>query len=427
MMGVAIGVAGAKSISAALAGNKSVKRLVLPENAVSDAGAVALAASLSGSRIEELHLPRCGIGSAGAEAIGRALQGTSALRLVQLAGNRAIGDKGAAGIAQGLAKVVASSKRRTLRLNLIDCGIGADGASALGRALASQSFASSRTLIVDLNLERNVGIGDAGALALADALRLRVDALRLGGSGVGESGATAIAEALGRRPNSGPASILSALDLSRNPKVGDTGASAVAAAAALAGTKDLNLSSCGFGDAASVALAEALGTGRIGRLVAAANALSDAAAERLADALERLNRAGRIGAVELLDLRYNRVGDAGAQALARVLEARQAVAGPEAQATFFSRPPEGSKSLLEPDNAFKREGWSEGASTAIPFRTPTVLLQGNAGVARATLARFDAIARAERKRMAAVRKRAREEWAAKAKEARERPSRTREL
>ena len=98
-------------------------------------------------------------------------------------------------------------------LNLSDCGIGDDGAAALAEALRSN------TSLTKLGLWVNEDIGDEGAKALAGALKVNttVEELILDACGIGDDGAAAFAEAL--RSNTS----LTKLWLDRNDGIGEQG------------------------------------------------------------------------------------------------------------------------------------------------------------------------------------------------------------
>ena len=131
--------------------------------------------------------------------------------------------------------------------NYVSDHVGDAGAMALAEAL------KRNRKLTTLNLGRN-RIGDVGVTALAEALKSnrKLVYLNLGRNSIGDVGATALAEAL--KSNS----VLKTLHLGRN-SIGDVGATAVAEALKSNGAlTTLNLEPNAIGDAGATALAEAL-------------------------------------------------------------------------------------------------------------------------------------------------------------------------
>lgn len=127
-----------------------LRQLRLHENAIGDAGAIALARSRMRS-IEDLDLQTCAIGDAGvAELAGS--PNMRAVRRWRLGGNP-IGDAGARAIAESI------HTRGLTSLDLARCRVGDEGALAL---------AANATAALTLALAQNP-IGDAGAAALIES------------------------------------------------------------------------------------------------------------------------------------------------------------------------------------------------------------------------------------------------------------------
>ena len=113
----------------------------------------------------------------------------------------------------------------------------------------------SNTRVTIVDLDGNTEIGDEGAKALAEALKVNatVKTLWLKSCGIGDDGAVALAEAL--RSNTS----LTEVYLWYNKEIGDEGAKALAEALkGNATVKTLDLHGCGIGDDGAAALAEAL-------------------------------------------------------------------------------------------------------------------------------------------------------------------------
>lgn len=201
--------AGAAELAAALSGGAGVRRLYLAENGISDAGATALADALVA----------CG-------RAGQALRASS-LHLLNLAFN----------------------------------DVGVAGVNALARALRARCVRLRR-----LELCGNAACGDAGAVALAEALMVRgcsLEELRMRRCGVGSSGARALSAAFGApavsalAPRAQP--MLKFLELDQNA-IGDNGAVSLAEGLAMPGCalEHLSLDDCGVKQRGALALAAAL-------------------------------------------------------------------------------------------------------------------------------------------------------------------------
>ena len=166
------------------------------------------------------------------------------------------------------------------------------------------------------------GVGDAGATALADALRGNgtLTALELGGCGVGAAGGVALAAALRDTSNR----TLTRLGLRRNSLLGEEGVVALASAVqgGGCGLESLALQGVGAGDSGAAALGRALlaplgGHGAAPRLASLdlrENGLTAACAPELAAGV-----GNGTGCLRTLLLGGNGLGDEGAAALAAAL------------------------------------------------------------------------------------------------------------
>ena len=141
-------------------------------DAIGDAGTVALAAALrmamkndgdNTNGLVELDLSSCNVGDAGAEALALALS---------------------------------SNPGCLIRLDLSNNKISDAGAKALGRALVDASH-SSGAVFEQIILDNNVGIGDDGAAALAEAMALgAVEMISMRSCSVQAQGSAAFGKAL---------------------------------------------------------------------------------------------------------------------------------------------------------------------------------------------------------------------------------------
>jgi hypothetical protein len=175
--------------------------------------------------------------------------------------NNHLGNEGARAIAEVLGRGAVGTAGCVLwpptKLDLTHNGIGDGGAMALADALEASPAPALQELVLWHN-----DIGEAGGRALARGLQSptsKLRALRLWSNAVGDGGAAALAEAVRR---GGSLAALRTLDLADNG-VGDAGAKALAAALGQEGGCALNaleLSSNQIGEAGLAALAAQLGT-----------------------------------------------------------------------------------------------------------------------------------------------------------------------
>jgi hypothetical protein len=130
LLGCSIGARGLRSIGEALKVNKTLTNLSFTSMKIGDAGAAIVADALvSNTSLTKLHMSSCGIGAVGLKAIAKVLEINTSLRALCIDNNSKIGDAGALALADALA-----SKRSLFGTNLLRCGIGEQGAMALGRA-----------------------------------------------------------------------------------------------------------------------------------------------------------------------------------------------------------------------------------------------------------------------------------------------------
>lgn len=182
---------GIESMAASLHTNRSLQKLDMSINELYSEGAIEFGTALKNNRsLTFLNLERNEIGAEGAIAISEALKQNNSLKRIILSGNPLIGDQGAVAIGQGLAV------NRTLEeLELVACGIGVNGAKAIGQALASSCEAPS--CLSTLRLEKNK-IGPIGGAAIAIGLErsTSLEKLYLSRNELGAEGAMALAVAL---------------------------------------------------------------------------------------------------------------------------------------------------------------------------------------------------------------------------------------
>jgi Ran GTPase-activating protein (RanGAP) involved in mRNA processing and transport len=161
--GCAVGADGARALARAC--GASTETLVLRDNALGDAGALAVAAALSStesSRLASLDLGCVGVGAAGAAAVARAARG---VRDLSLFGNASMGNEGLMAFASDDPET--SQALSTLKsLDLGGCGADEAGLIAFADALASS--AARLPMLETLVVGGNPGTqGDAWEPALA--------------------------------------------------------------------------------------------------------------------------------------------------------------------------------------------------------------------------------------------------------------------
>ena len=165
----------------------TLKYLYLPNNNISDGGAVALAQALHhNSTLQVLDLSNNNISDGGAVAIAQALHHNSTLERLCLSNNN-ISDGGAVALAQALHHN-STLKKMYLSNNNISDG----GAVALAQSLHHNST------LRELDLSNN-NISDAGAVAIAQALHHNSTLERLylyGNDAIGKEGTHQLVQAL---------------------------------------------------------------------------------------------------------------------------------------------------------------------------------------------------------------------------------------
>lgn len=387
-----IGATGAEAFAEALKGGAKLEHLDLGRNNVGPRGAAHLAGALAaGSCLLSLRLPVNKLGDAGAKAFVGALgappsSGGAGLDTLDLGANQ-VRDAAATELARVLGKGLAPLRCLGLKYNSLtnagvialaeaveggrnrslqnieltgntDCTADALNRLTTGLRRNSSSIVAYEPLSAVLELVSagayrvdlsEVSVGLAGSRRLAVALagpRVRAREIVAANAGIGDAGTAAIADALVMR-----AAALEVLNLSWN-LVGVNGAEALARLLRVPACdlQVLNLECNNLGDAGVVALAAALGGeegGSVRSLRLASNNIAATGARALAAALQRgcpalaeldlsCNRLGVAGAVALapalaeaglqplgaLKLTVNRLGDAGAAALAEALVAR---------------------------------------------------------------------------------------------------------
>ena len=161
--GCAVGADGARALARAC--GASTETLILRDNALGDAGALAVAAALSStesSRLASLDLGCVGVGAAGTAAVARAARG---VRDLSLFGNASMGNEGLMAFAGDDPETSrALSALRSLDLG----GCGADEAGLVAFADALARDAARLPMLETLVVGGNPGTqGDAWEPALA--------------------------------------------------------------------------------------------------------------------------------------------------------------------------------------------------------------------------------------------------------------------
>ncbi|XP_052402524.1 NACHT, LRR and PYD domains-containing protein 12 isoform X35 [Carassius gibelio] len=219
----------------------------------------------------------CGVTAEGCSALRSALRSNSSqLRKLDLTGNK-VGVKGLKLISDALKDP--HCKLETLRL--WECGVTDEGCSALSSALRSNS-----SQLRELDLTGNK-VGDTGVKLISDALKdphCKLEKLGLWECGVTDEGCSALSSAL--RSNS---SQLRELSLSHN-RVGDTGVKLISDALKDPHCKleELRLWSCGVTDEGCSALSSALrsNSSPLRELNLSWNKVGDTGVKLISDALK---------------------------------------------------------------------------------------------------------------------------------------------
>lgn len=255
--------------------------------------------------------------AAGAPTLSLGSLRLSATELVQTS-NRILGDSGCA-LACGF---VTSYGARLQVLKLADCNIGDAGCASVARLAGGLAGPSLR----ELNLSSN-RVGDKGALSIADALPTcdMLERIVLDRNDIGKKGAEALAK---RLPRSEVRDLVLGSHLGGNPRIGDAGGEALAAAlddrmprlAANRATRlqYLSLECCGIGDKGAMAIARMLPQSAIVTLSLARGEMTDVAAMALFIALPPT--------VEALDLTGNLLSDDAGTAIGDMLHKKPKLA-----------------------------------------------------------------------------------------------------
>ena len=146
----------ARRIAAALERNDALRRLFLPYNSITDAGAAHLADAVRATgTLSQLDLGCNLITDVGARALADALKANGSLRSLELWGNK-LGDAGAEHVADAL-----EENEGLMRLNLLGCRLGDKGAHKIAVALRENEKTAMRHLVMGSN-----NISGKGAKAL---------------------------------------------------------------------------------------------------------------------------------------------------------------------------------------------------------------------------------------------------------------------
>ncbi|WP_316750193.1 leucine-rich repeat domain-containing protein [Streptomyces herbicida] len=258
-----------------------------------------------------LDLCKQGVGAEGAALIADALaQGPSPVRHLLL-GTDALGDDGAAAVAESTRDV------ETLYL-------GCNGITAGGACRIADSLRASPQVVTGVWLKRNPlgsGGGQAAAELIESARSLRT--LDVVQTGLDAPGAAVLADALLAAAEGGRR--IERLFVGGNP-LGESGARALAAVVAGGAVDELYVSAARLGDTGALRLAEALDRapyGRLTRLAVASNGIGPAAAARLVTAATAagvtLLDLGRVRAASVLAAEDNRLDLTAAETIAAAL------------------------------------------------------------------------------------------------------------
>ena len=207
-------------------GNKTLQKLWLGWNQISDEGATALAHAMKGNTtLRLLSLDHNKISDEGVTALAQALKGNATLQTLWLGWNQ-ISDEGATALAHAM-----KGNTTLQELYLHNNQISDEGATALAHAM------KGNTTLQRLSLGNNQ-ISDEGATALAHAMKgnTMLQRLSLGNNQISDEGATALAHAIKGNTT------LQKLYLD-NDQISDEGVTALAYA--LSGNTKLSIYACG--------------------------------------------------------------------------------------------------------------------------------------------------------------------------------------
>jgi hypothetical protein len=168
----------ARELAEALKDSPEVHTFDLSSNNIGENGTASVAQALHAHHgVQCLDLSLSSIGGGGGAALGKMLTFNTALLQLRLMSCK-LGDEGAAGLARGLA-----SNRTLTEIDIAINAIGTAGAKAIAAALAAN------TVLKCLTIGCNPEIGDAGAIAIMDAVGAVATAAGTAGGGGGRGGA----------------------------------------------------------------------------------------------------------------------------------------------------------------------------------------------------------------------------------------------
>ena len=177
---------GAKMIAEAIKVNKTLQKLDINNNSISDDGAVAISDGLKCNiSLQELYMSYNMITSEGAKMIGEAIKVNKTLQKLDI-NNNSISDDGTAAISDGL-KCNISLQELNMSYNMIS----SEGAKMIGEAIKV-----NKTL-QKLDISHN-SISDDGAAAISNGLKWNnlLQELNMSYNKITSEGATIIAEAI---------------------------------------------------------------------------------------------------------------------------------------------------------------------------------------------------------------------------------------
>ena len=301
---------GAKKIAKAIQENETLQTLNLSYNNISDDGAEAISYSLEiNVSLQELNLTRNNITDEGAKKIAKAIQVTKTLRKLNLNENQ-IFDDGAADIGNSL--IVNKSLQE---LNIQGHGVHAPcvitnkGAKNLSKAIRVN------TTLQKLDLSHNK-ISDDGAAAISDSLEINksLQELNLLMNTIANEGAKKIAKAI--QVNKA----LQKLDLSYN-NISDDGAAAISDSLRInTSLQELNLASSDITNKGAKKIAKAIQVNKaLQKLDLSYNNISDDGAAAISDSL-RINTS-----LQELNLASSDITNEGAKKIAEAIQVNKAL------------------------------------------------------------------------------------------------------
>ncbi|XP_051781734.1 protein NLRC5-like [Erpetoichthys calabaricus] len=263
--------------------NSRLTELVLNFNNLGDSGAHQLSEGLRSDncKLEKLGLYSCGLTSACCSALSSVLSSpNSQLTVLSLSFNN-LGDSGARQLSEGLR----SDNCKLETLKLWSCGLTSACCSALSLVLSSPNSRLTELWLNDNKLE------DSGAHQLSEGLRsdnCKLVTLRLYSCGLTSACCSALSLVL-----SSPNSRLTELELSKNNKLGDSGARQLSEGLRSDNCKlkKLWLSDCGLTSACCSALSSVLSSpnSQLTELDLNKNNLGDSGAHQLSGGLRSDN------------------------------------------------------------------------------------------------------------------------------------------